>query len=79
MQKITPVPMVQRPSERGHPRLDLHLHERRHRRVGQESLRRAREGERFCRKVRFLGAVPLSRERFFDVPLAHQPGRKDAL
>jgi putative transposase len=27
----------------------------------------------------FVGAVPLSRERFFDVPLAHQPGRKDAL
>jgi hypothetical protein len=26
-----------------------------------------------------FGAVPLSRERFFDVPLAHQPGRKDAL
>jgi hypothetical protein len=30
-------------------------------------------------QVTFLGAVPLSRERFFDVPLAHQPGRKDAL
>jgi len=26
-----------------------------------------------------VGAVPLSRERLFDVPLAHQPGRKDAL
>src|SRR5215510_9671186 len=27
---------------------------------------------------RILGAVPLSRERFFNVPLAHQPGREDA-
>src|SRR2546427_1691162 len=25
-----------------------------------------------------MGAVPLSRERLFNVPLAHQPGRKDA-
>src|SRR5438876_5624661 len=30
-------------------------------------------------RVNFMGAVPLSRERLFDVPSAHQPGRKDAL
>src|SRR5437773_8485639 len=29
--------------------------------------------------ITISGAVPLSRERLFDVPSAHQPGRKDAL